>query len=494
MLELIGYAAVALPWVLAVGIPLAAMLALVLGRRTAGWWVAAYYVLLFSIPNNSFGLLNPLQDRNFYSRGTGTFYFSAINVLLFGLAIQAFFARRFAQPLPVRHNLGLPALLIGLVMVGNVLVFSQMPHVRWFQLIGTSGLLHFVNFMLAFYVLVNALRAPDDLRRFVNLLLACGVLRGLWGLVRFAALGGDPANFYNNFQHIDVRITFFDINDSLLATMVLFVVLWRLATGEVQRFWPRVGMWAVVALELFIVVFSYRRTAWGGLALAALLLAFSLRGRWRWCLLASYVGVGLPLLVYKMLLRGGSKASGGSLLERMLPDVVQGGQFSFTTGRFAELYAAWLTLRHDWVLGLGAWGQYDGFRFSELAWHRGDFSWMHSGVLHVWLKFGVLGVAIVFAAAWLYGRFIWAQQRGTASGPRGLVLLGAAGALFLLPTLLIGTPLIEFRTMQLLALCVALPYLAWATAQPAGQQPPLRTGWFVLRPPMQIAPAANRWR
>ena len=490
MLELIGYAAVALPWVLALGIPLAAMLALLLGRRTAGWWVAAYYVLLFCIPNNSYGLLDPLQDRNFYSRGTGTFYFSAINVLLFGLAIQAFFARRFAQPLPVRHNLGLPALLIGLVMVGNVLVFSQMPHVRWFQLIGTSGLLHFVNFMLAFYVLVNALRTPDDLRRFVNLLLACGVLRGLWGLVRFAALGGDPANFYNNFQHIDVRITFFDINDSLLATMVLFVVLWRLATGEVQHFWPRVGMWAVVALELFIVVFSYRRTAWGGLALAALLLAFSLRGRWRWCLLASYVGVGLPLLVYKMLLRGGSKASGGSLLERMLPDVVQGGQFSFTTGRFAELYAAWLTLRHDWVLGLGAWGQYDGFRFSELAWHRGDFSWMHSGVLHVWLKFGVVGVAIVLAAAWLYGRFIWTQQRRTASGPRGLVLLGAAGALFLLPTLLIGTPLIEFRTMQLLALCTALPYLAVVVARGAATAaaPVRRAPWVFGIRPLRVQP------
>lgn len=488
MLELIGYAAVALPWVLAVGIPLAAMLALVLGRRTAGWWVAAYYVLLFSIPNNSFGLLNPLQDRNFYSRGTGTFYFSAINVLLFGLAIQAFFARRFAQPLPVRHNLGLPALLIGLVMVGNVLVFSQMPHVRWFQLIGTSGLLHFVNFMLAFYVLVNALRAPDDLRRFVNLLLACGVLRGLWGLVRFAALGGDPANFYNNFQHIDVRITFFDINDSLLATMVLFVVLWRLATGEVQRFWPRVGMWAVVALELFIVVFSYRRTAWGGLALAALLLAFSLRGRWRWCLLASYVGVGLPLLVYKMLLRGGSKASGGSLLERMLPDVVQGGQFSFTTGRFAELYAAWLTLRHDWVLGLGAWGQYDGFRFSELAWHRGDFSWMHSGVLHVWLKFGVVGVIILLSAAWMYGRFIWKQQRRLAPRPRGTMLLGGAGAIYMLPTILVGTPLIDFRSMQMLAMCIALPYIAMAVAQPAPvAQGQSIGGWYARRKPPPFA-------
>ena len=202
------------------------------------------------------------------------------------------------------------------------------------------------------------------------------------------------------------------------------------------------------------------------------MLAFSLRGRWRWCLLASYLGVGLPLLVYKMLLRGGPKASGGSFLERMLPDVVQGGQFTFTTGRFVELYAAWLTLKHDWVLGLGAWGHYDGFRFSELAWHRGDFSWMHSGVLHVWLKFGVVGVAIVLAAAWLYVRFVWQQQRQVVPQLRGLVLLGAAGAVFFLPTLLIGTPLIEFRTMQLLAFCVALPYLAAQVARAGGQTAP----------------------
>ena len=66
--------------------------------------------------------------------------------------------------------------------------------------------------------------------------------------------------------------------------------------------------------------------------------------------------------------------------------------------------------------------------------------------------------------------------------------------MFLLPTLLIGTPLIEFRTMQLLALCVALPYLACATSQPAGQQLAPRAGWFGLRPPLQIASAAKAWR
>ena len=37
---------------------------------------------------------------------------------------------------------------------------------------------------------------------------------------------------------------------------------------------------------------------------------------------------------------------------------------------------------------------------------------------------------------------------------------GMAGLLFWMPTLLIGTPVIEFRTMLLLGLTLAMPYLA----------------------------------
>jgi hypothetical protein len=494
VLQAIQLAYVAMPWVLAFGIPLLAILALVVGRRTAGWWVGAYFMLLFYIPNASWGLIDQSSNENFYARGTGTFFFSAINVLLFGLAIQAFFARRFAAPLPVRHNLGVPALLFGLVLLGNLVVFVATPNLRWFQLLAPSGLLQAVNFMLGFYVLVNALREPDDLRRFINLLLFCAVTRGLWGLVRFVALGGDPANFYDNFQHLDVKLTFFDVNDSLVALLALFVVVWRLATGQVRAFWPKVGCWAVVGLELFIIVFSYRRIAWGGLALAALLLAISLRGRWRWGLLGSFALFGLPLLAYKASQRAG-KAAGGSWLERLLPDVVQGGQFSFTTGRFAELYAAWLTIKDDWLLGLGAWGRYDGFRFGELAWHRGDFGWMHSGVLHIALKAGLVGVLIMLAVGVLYVRFVRGHQSRLPAGPRGVVLAGAAGMLFMVPTMLVGTPLIEFRSMQLLALCLALPYLAWAAAQPAlpaGSPVPLQGG--VVRQPRAFGIAKVQWR
>ena len=285
MRDLSVYLFIAMPWVLALLIPAGAMVALLVGRRTAVYWVAAYFALLMYFPNNSFGLLDPLQDRNFYARATGTFYFSAINIMLFGLALQAFFARRMALPLPVVHNQRAPALIFLAVFAGNILVAQFLPDVRWPQVIGPSGLLNVFNFMLAFYALTAALRDPRDFDRLIQLMLFCAVTRGLWGLLRFAALGGDPANFYANFQQLDVRLTFFDINDSLIATLALFIAAWRLLSGQCPGLGSRLLHLAIIGLELVIVLFSYRRTAWGGLLLALVLLAFCRPARQRWWLL-----------------------------------------------------------------------------------------------------------------------------------------------------------------------------------------------------------------
>lgn len=493
MLELLGYIFVAMPWVLAVGIPAAAMMALLVGRRTAIYWVGAYFAMLLYFPSGTYGQLNAVADSNFYNRATGTFYFSAINIMLFGLALQAFFARRIGLPRPtVAHNLLAPALVFMAIFVGNVLVSQFLPEVHWTQVIGPSGLLNVFNFMLAFYVLASALREPKDLDRLINLILFCAVTRGLWGLGRFAVLGGDPSNFYANVQRLDVRLTFFDINDSLIATLALFIAGWRLLSGHCAARGSRLLHLAIAALELFIIVFSYRRTAWGGLLLALLLFAFSRPARQRWWLLAVSFSAGLPLLAYKLAQRAGAAGSSGSWLEMALPDVVRNGQFSFTTGRFAELYAAWLSVKDSPLWGLGTWGRFDGSRFSELAWHRGDFGWLHSGMLHIMLKSGLIGVVAVVLAAVLLAVFIRRQLPLLNELNRGLLLVGVAGLLFMLPNWLIGTPVIEFRTMQLMALCTVLPYLVAATAssrQAKVEVQARRAPWVFGIRPLRLRPA-----
>jgi len=473
MNEIFQYLYFAVFFGMAMAIPLAIATWVVVGSRAASVWVLVYLLPLFCFPNASWGLVETTAGSNFYTRGTGTFFFSAINLMLFSLAAQAFVLRRFGSPPRAAHNLKVPAAIFLALMAGNIAVFFALPDVYWFQLLAPSGLLNVFNLMLAFYVLTTCFGDDKALDRLVNLLIAVVALRGVWGLVRYVALGGDPANFYSNFQHIDVKLTFFDINDSLLAAMCFFLVVWRLLTDQVRGLGMRSLYAGIALLELFIIVFSYRRTGWGGFGLALLLLAFNVNRVQRAWLLGSYMFAGLPLIIYKLVQRSATSvahggASGGSLLEKAFPDIVHNGSISFTIGRFAELYAAFLSVRESPWWGLGAWGHYSGFRFSDLAWHEGDFGWMHSAVLHIALKTGVIGVVAMLMVMVGAFRFVRRNNARLALRERGVLLAGAAGLLFSLPNWLFGTPVIEYRTMQLLALVLALPYCAVAVADRRG--------------------------
>jgi hypothetical protein len=57
---------------------------------------------------------------------------------------------------------------------------------------------------------------------------------------------------------------------------------------------------------------------------------------------------------------------------------------------------------------------------------------------------------------------------------------------FMLPDILVGTPFPQVRTSQMLAVCMALPYLALAAAQAA--RAPRPVGAAPARP-IQLAPA-----
>jgi hypothetical protein len=53
----------------------------------------------------------------------------------------------------------------------------------------------------------------------------------------------------------------------------------------------------------------------------------------------------------------------------------------------------------------------------------------------------------------------------------GVATAGAAGLAFMLPDLLVGTPFPQVRTTQMLAICLALPYVAMAVCREAAVQP-----------------------
>jgi hypothetical protein len=55
----------------------------------------------------------------------------------------------------------------------------------------------------------------------------------------------------------------------------------------------------------------------------------------------------------------------------------------------------------------------------------------------------------------------------------GLATAGVAGIAFMIPDFLIGTPFPQVRTTQMLAICLALPYLAMAVAKTAPAPKPV---------------------
>jgi hypothetical protein len=216
-------------------------------------------------------------------------------------------------------------------------------------------------------------------------------------------------------------------------------------------------------IEIFIISFSYRRTAWGGLALVILLFAFKSPSKiYRQILISVFV---LAILAFGLLgtRRVENMYEGDVGVMQIFSDVLDGDDVSLSTGRFAELYAAYLSFIDSPIVGLGIWGKYDGELFPELFWHAGDFTWMHSGLAHIALKSGVIGLAVSLWAMWGFINFFNRTFSTLNDREASIAIAGCGGFLFLLPNWLFGTPIIEYRTMQLTALTVVLPYLAYST-------------------------------
>ena len=82
---------------------------------------------------------------------------------------------------------------------------------------------------------------------------------------------------------------------------------------------------------------------------------------------------------------------------------------------------------------------------------------MHSGLLHVLMKTGLVGLLLFVGTI---GSFIRGIRRCTerSSADAALIFASVAGLYFLIPDFLIGTPLIEMRQTQLIGMCLALPF------------------------------------
>ena len=480
-LTLLAYS---LPFVVAIGLAL-----LVIGYAGAllgqPWLLMLpFLAVLFWFSASTFGRIDAVSSGSLLSRGSGQLLFPAfLWAMLLSLAWVRF-AGLFGTARQARPTLPLTpwfaawaVLLLGHVAVG---MFSGISLAR---ILSPTGFSHIVWLWVLISAMVATFTRLVDGRRLALFIMAMGLARAVFGLVRFAAFGGDPANVYANREGLNLKLTFFDINDSLLCLLsmcIALVMLFRSAPADGWRRWQWFLLWAAVVLPALCIVLSFRRTVWVGtvLALAFVLLQLPRRAGWSLLVLAApVVLVGIGYASWKRLSQ--VRGAGGNFLYD-----ITSRSFGAESSRLLELQLAWHSFLDHPLFGVGSWGVYGGW--GRVAWQvesgeGGGGAFLHSGVLHMALKTGLVGLVLLVGTV---AAFVLAWRRLRRSLPAAampLAVAGVAGVLFTLPDWLLGTPVPQVRTMMLLGLCMSLPFVAERCFAGAAEAAPAQAGRAVWR-------------
>jgi hypothetical protein len=478
-----------LPFVVVVLLALLAVLAAGLGLVWPRLLVYPYLCAFFWITSTTYGSLAVFVTPGLYSRGSGKLYFPVVLWAMLGAwccaRVSALFQRGTAPPCSLLPWFWGWALLLAAHTGAAVLAGVPLKDV-----LAPSGFSNIVWMGPLIALMLRAFRSREEAALLARFIMLAGLVRALYGLGRWAAFGGDPNNVYANMNAIRIRLTFFDINDSLLCMMACAIAATALFGPRQADAHPAAVRhpvsWALECATLLAtaacIVLSYRRSAWIGFVLgcAVVLLRFPLRRR------VQLVLAALPLvggaLGYAALSRLG-KAQ-GSGLSTLLYDM-QSRTFGPESERVLELKLVLADILARPFTGIGAWGRYTGYQ--QISWQANPDGglFLHSGVLHVALKCGLPGIVLLAGTVWA---FVLVARRALRTLPPellGLATAGVAGAAFMIPDILIGTPFPQVRTTQMLAVALALPYVALA----AGSMPalPRRSMQVRLRP--DVAPA-----
>lgn len=416
-------------------------------------------VILSFITATSFGYLDA-PTFSVYNKGTRTFFFPLIQYYLYGL----FFVTLFHNKLVGRTLLkgaGDRWMLAFAALFAIHVAYGLATGIPLALVLSTGGLLNVLHLSMIAYITANALRDDDSLVLLVRLLVGIVLLRGCYALVRFLFAGGDPQNAYSNVSQLALKVTFWDASEGLIAALVVFYCAGRLLRG-----WNALSLGArafcalAIGVELLVILLSYRRTSWYGLLFASAYLTWQLpRNKRAVPLVLAALSILLPVIYLSTIRFQKTLGQGNlSLIERLAPDIDTRNSVSSPSSRFYELYTASETVRRNPLVGVGAWGDFDvGVNDAGLEYHQGNFGFVHSGFGHVLLKSGLVGLFLF--CGMLLSPWRFARRARTSVPERRLPAFDScrAGLVFMIPSLLAGTPIVEFRAMALMGVLLAVP-------------------------------------
>ncbi len=422
-----------------------------------------YLAVLFMSTGTAFGRLDAVAP-SIFSRGSGVLYFSLILWLLLAAYIWSRFSAAFTRTLALPCSLypWFMGWFFLLVAHTAVALFLQVPIEDAISPMGFSNIVWMATLVL---LLLSVFRTPAEIEELTRLIVLGGMSLAIFGLVRWAAADGDPANTYANQMRMDIKLTFFDINDNLvcmLAFCIAAVRLFRAGTVTQSQLWQAI-YWLTIVATAACIILSFRRTAWLGFILGSIIVLSQLPVRRR-IQAAVLAGPAVVVAIIYSALKRLSQTKGAGGLESFFYDI-QARDVGTESLRLLELKLAWADFLNSPILGIGTWGRFTGHQL--ISWQTGDAAgaFLHSGVLHVALKGGLVGLALFIGLYASYLFFVRRALRTTSEPYLPLLVAGGAGVAFMLPDMLIGTPIPQVKTTQMLALCFALPYLAHGISQ-----------------------------
>jgi hypothetical protein len=474
MQNVLLYFYTSLPFIAVAALALLSVVGAGVGMVWPRFLVYVYLAVFFFKNSTSYGAL-AASAPGIYSRGSGVLLFPLLLWCMLGAWVCARVSAGFqgykAPPCNLRAWF-----LAWFLLLGSHVAIALFSNVTLAQAVAPSGFSNIIWMAPLVSLMLLSFRTKEHAIEFSRFILLAGLARASFGLLRWAAFGGDPNNVYANMNAIKIKLTFFDINDSLLCTIAFAIAavnLFQAVKARRSQFWTLVD-WATLGATAACIVLSYRRSAWIGFMLAALIvmMRFPMQRRIQMIVLGM-PAVGAALL-YAAIRRLGQTKGAGSGLSSMFYDM-ESKRFGAESERVLELKFAMADFFSHPFTGIGSWGRYSGYQ--QISWQGGQDGglFLHSGVLHIALKSGLPGLVLLAGTIWAFCAFSRHALRRLPPELLGLATAGAAGLAFMLPDLLVGTPFPQLRTTQMLALCLGLPYVAMAVvrqaavAEPAGQ-------------------------
>jgi hypothetical protein len=462
-----------LPWIAVAVLSLMAVAGAGVGMVWPRFLAYVYLAVFFFRNSTSYGSLATFDTISVYSRGSGVLLFPLLLWIMFGVwccaRVSASFQRYAAPPCNLR-----PWFLAWSLLLAAHIAVGMVSSVKLSAAVAPPGFSHIVWMAPLVSLMLLSFRTREHAVELSRFILLAGLGRAAYGLVRWGLFKGDPNNVYANMNDIKIKLTFFDINDSLLCTVAFAIAavnLFQMVKQKRSSFWTMVD-WATLLSTAACVVLSFRRSAWIGLLLAFLIvmMRFPMQRRLQTAAIgAPVVGAGL---LYAAIQRLGQTKGAGHGLAGLFYDM-ESRRFGAESERVLELKLAMSDFIAHPFTGIGSWGRYTGYQ--QISWQDGPDGglFLHSGVLHIALKAGLPGLVLLAGTIWAFVVFARRALREAPPELLGLATAGAAGLAFMLPDLLVGTPFPQVRTTQMLAFCMALPYVAMAVARavPAAQGP-----------------------